>query len=81
MALTDVREWSVGPASCPRVVGRNSQMSGSGGLHRQMSCIGSEAHPDVREWSRGLPGCLGVVDWPSWMSGNSYEALPDVREW
>ena len=64
-----------------RVVGRSSQMSGSG----------RETLPDVWEWSGGPSGCPrvvggpprypGVVGKPFRMSGSGQEALPDIREW
>ena len=69
------------------MVGRPSQMSGSG----------RKALPDVWEWSGGLTGCpLVVVSGPealpvvrewsgevgmhSLMSGSGREALPDLRD-
>ena len=52
------------------VVGRHSQMSGSGW----------ESLPDVQEWSKCYPKCMEVVGRPSRMSGSCREALPDVRE-
>ena len=65
-SLLDDREWSGcphgwswGPIGCPGVVGRPSQMPGSG----------REALSGVWEWSGGLPGCLGVVVRPSWVVG------------
>ena len=83
------------PPNSPVVVGRHSQMSGSG----------RDDFPDVRVWSGGLPGCprvvgrpsrvVGrpsrisgsgrdasrVVEKPSRMSRSGWEVLPNVREW
>ena len=72
-ALSDVWECSEGPPGtlgCPGVVGRPSQMSGSG----------RETLPDVREWSGGPLECPGVVRSSSRMAGSGQEALLDVRE-
>ena len=41
-ALPDVREWSGVYAECPRVVGRPSQLSVSGGRPSRMSGSGRE---------------------------------------
>ena len=45
-------EWSEGPPGCPRVVGKTTQMTGSG---RKSLPSGLEALPDVREWSGAPP--------------------------
>ena len=80
-ALLDVRMWSGGPRrlegvvrrhpGCPGVVGKPSQMSGSG----------LETRPEVREWSERPSGCQGVAGRPSVICGSGREALPDVQEW
>ena len=44
-ALLDVREWSRGPAGCPRQVGRTSRMIGSG----------REALIEILDFSRDPP--------------------------
>ena len=53
-----------------RVVGRPSQMYGSG----------RESLLDVQEWLVDPPGCPGVVGSPYRMSGSGREALLDVWE-
>ena len=66
--LPDVREWSGGPPECPRLVGRPSQMSGSGRYACRMFGSCRKAIPNVREWWR-----------PSRMSESGRVALPGVR--
>ena len=88
--LPNVREWSGGPAGCPGVVERPSQMFGS--------C--REPLTDIREWSRDPSEFLGVVRRSSWpsrgsldhfrmsgrgreafrMSGSGQKDIPNVRE-
>ena len=51
VAFPNVREWSGGLPGCLGVVGRTSQMSGSG----------REDLPDVREWSGSPPGFPEVI--------------------
>ena len=46
--LPDVWEWSGDPPGCPGVVGRPSQMSGSGRETPRMSGSGWEVFSDVR---------------------------------
>ena len=75
-SLPKVREWLGGPAGCPGVVGRPSQISRSGREASLMS--GSGQYLGVVE---SPAGCLGVVERLSRMSGSGQEALPDVREW
>ena len=74
-ALSNVRECSEVNPRCPgvfrrpsRMVGRPSQMSGSGWGPSRMSGSGREAHPDVRVWSGVPPGYPGVVGRHSQMS-------------
>ena len=78
-AIPDVRKLSGGPYGCPAVVGRHSQMSGSGGRHSWVTVSGLETLLDVHEWSGDPPGCPGVVERPSRMSGSGREAHSDVR--
>ena len=54
-AFPDVRELSEGPPVYPGVVGRPSQLSGSGGRPSRMSGSGWETLPNVPEWSGGPP--------------------------
>ena len=86
----DVWEWSGGPAGFLGVVGRPSQMTGSGRRLSRISGIYREAHPDVREWSGGPTGCPVVVERhsrmsescqrPSRMSGIGRETIRNVWE-
>ena len=89
VVLPDVREWSGGPPGCLGVVGRPSQMSGSGRESLPDVWGGREALPDVwggqeallhvRKWLGVLPGCPGVVGRSSRMPGSGREAFSDVR--
>ena len=54
-ALGHLWEWSGDPRGFAGVVGRHSQLSGSG-----WKALGK-----LREWSEGPPGCPGVVGSPS----------------
>ena len=63
-------ECSGGTPGCPGVIGRPSQMYGSG----------LDALQSFWEWSKDTHGCPGMVERPSWITGIGREALPDVRE-
>ena len=76
--LSNVREWSGVNPGCPGVVGKPSQMSGSGRKVCQMSGRGRKAISNVREWSGDHAECLGMVGRPSRMSGSGQEAFPIV---
>ena len=77
----DVRERSRDPPECPRVVGRPSQLSESGGRPSWMSWSIRKALANVWEWSVGSLECPGVVGRSSRISRNGREAILNVQEW
>ena len=88
-ALSKFREWSGVPLACPGMVGRTSQLSGSGHEDLRMSGVvvrtswisrsSQEGLPDVRECSGGPPD-VRVFGRPSRMSGSGRETIPVVSE-
>ena len=78
--LPNVWEWSEGAPRCLGVVGRPSEICGSGRGPSRMFGSGREALSEVREWSRVPPESLVVVGRPSGICGSGREALLDVWE-
>ena len=80
-ALQVVWDWSGDLPGCPRVIGRPSWMSGSGGETLPNVRVRSGGPPGCLWWSGGPHRCPGVVGSLSGLSGSGRESLPDVREW